>query len=655
MRRIPRPSRAIDPSVPLHSTLRPRIVASSCHPAVPQCTLIRTSTAAFSSTTSNHFLLPAKQDKKKHQQFVRRWQKRLLGDSEPIGARVDPYDPTSPIRIATEERGEYEEVLEEDSSERDSEAKLKGIKAGSYVPVDTTGEVRSGDALLHVGGEKWLQRKVEIEMAQEFEKLTLRTYTPMSLEMADDIEQMTGTPYTLRDGDLYRAQMTHKFTARPYTSYNFGLQRRHASPQDLRMRFAQAVAEVYTLKEAGLDMDVSKLPNQGIYYCPEWIKNVKLCKTASGELALVYPEHRSAEELLELMQSRGASKQCAALDGEDVLVEEAEYLLDPVLPAEAVPTMDPVIPEFKRAAVVKIDAEKKPFDFMSNRPVPRAKPVETEKVEAVLEVEEAVAEAAVAPSPHLAELQPALETSQSAVSELQKAVMKQRKASKTKIPRTASRQDPPTPSNTQGDEIKWRHAPITSDAIKFALFKRVYQLTSIRISDAHVSSSRTIGELYDHVCEAAKLQPTSLYKGIMMEGRRARWQAKRQPTPASSRRQRRADLGDLISLGNVKLRATKPTKTELQTKTGLQKLINRALDEADLRYSRRDARDERRDQPLRDSLGLVEGNQRVPHFGKPLSSRSVNHLKSRLEENRGGAQADYERARKEWGVKLPDA
>jgi hypothetical protein len=228
MRRIPRPSRAIEPAVVLQSTARPRISPSSCHCAVPHYTYIRTPTAAFSSTPSNSFLLPAKQDKRKHQQFVRRWQKRLLGDSEPIGAHVDPYDPTSPVRIAPEEQGEYEEVLEEESRRRGGhdevqQESLKGFKAGSYVPVENKGRERPGGALLRVGGEEWLQQKVEAEMAKEYEKLTMRTYTPMTLGMANEIESLTGTPYTLRDDNLFMAQTTHDVTARPYTRFQYVL------------------------------------------------------------------------------------------------------------------------------------------------------------------------------------------------------------------------------------------------------------------------------------------------------------------------------------------------------------------------------------------------------------------------------------------------
>lgn len=194
MRRIPRPSRAIDASSAFQSSVRQRTASP--------CTHLR----AFSTTPSNAFLLPAgKQDKKKHQQFVRRWQKRLLGESEPIGAHVDPYDPTSPVRIAPEDQGEEIEVLEEDAS-----ASFPQYQKAEH-----------GRKLKHVGGEEWLAKTEEGNMAREFEKLTLRTYTPLSLEMADQIEEWTGTPYTLKDENLLMAQTVHQVTGRPYTELKY--------------------------------------------------------------------------------------------------------------------------------------------------------------------------------------------------------------------------------------------------------------------------------------------------------------------------------------------------------------------------------------------------------------------------------------------------
>jgi len=136
---------------------------------------------------------------------VRRWQKRLLGDSEPIGAHVDPYDPTSPVRIAPEEQGEELEVIED--------AQLDAMALGPVYE-----EAENGNRLRHVGGEQWIEQLEEGKLAKEFEKLTQRTYTPLDTKMADQIEDLTGSMYTLRNENLMMAMAFHEFTGKPYTN-----------------------------------------------------------------------------------------------------------------------------------------------------------------------------------------------------------------------------------------------------------------------------------------------------------------------------------------------------------------------------------------------------------------------------------------------------
>jgi hypothetical protein len=132
----------------------------------------------------------------------------LLGDSEPIGSRVDPYDPTSPVRIAPEETGEEVEVLEDGENTLD----------GKYSEPEYEEAIIS-EGLIHVGGEKWIEEMEERELAKEFEKLTMRTYTPLDSRMADRIESLTGTMYTLRDENLMMATAFHEFTGNPYTKW----------------------------------------------------------------------------------------------------------------------------------------------------------------------------------------------------------------------------------------------------------------------------------------------------------------------------------------------------------------------------------------------------------------------------------------------------
>lgn len=209
MRRIPRPRRAVDPSLPLPSISRPQLNSASYLCVASPYPHLRTTSASFSTTPTLSFIL-GKQDKKKHQAFVRRWQKRLLGDSEPIGAHVDPYDPTSPVRIAPEEQGEEVEVLEEVALNGETENPDLG-------PVYE--EAATWHRLRHVGGQQWIEQIEESKLAKEFEKLTLRTYTPLDLKMADHIEDLTGSMYTLRDENLMMATAFHEFTGKPYTDW----------------------------------------------------------------------------------------------------------------------------------------------------------------------------------------------------------------------------------------------------------------------------------------------------------------------------------------------------------------------------------------------------------------------------------------------------
>ncbi|KAE8836854.1 hypothetical protein PTNB73_07759 [Pyrenophora teres f. teres] len=628
MRRIPRPPRAIDPSHPISVSLRQRRSPLACRSSLSPCPNLRTTSAAFSTTTPNAFLLPGKQDKKKHQQFVRRWQKRLLGDSEPVGAHVDPYDPTSPIRIAPEELGEYEEVLEEEQGK-------VGLHGKFVLPTYKPASKSKG--LQRVGGEEWLRQKTEEEMAKEFEKLTLRTYTPLSLEMADEIEELTGTPYTLKDDNLIMAQTVHEITNRPYTDYNFGLHRKIAGIKELRNRFTQAVAEVYALKQAGIDMDLSKFANRGVYAAPHWVKDIQLVKTESGDVVLDFPLGRSLEEFVDLIQTVPEWEPASLDQGVDdhLLVEEAEELLEPVLPPEQLPSMDPATPEYKRAAIVKTDAEKKPFDFMSNRPVPRAKPVSEPALEDVFVQEPMATEEVVSqpaqPMQHLTSSPPRADE-EKAIDDMPNVVANDSRhsvfadraqqfaddfaAMKQSVEQRRTRK-----AAIKGTELRWQQMPITDIAVKFALFKRLYQLTNYRVPDAKLASINNLGELYNVLCDASKPQSAGLFTAMHQEGQRARERAKRQPAPDVSAK-RKADLGDLITLGNVELRREKVTKTEKRVKTGLNKVIGYALWERGLTAQTIPTPRTKG----KKSRGVGEQGGKQAEFAKPLSSKGAAYL-----------------------------
>ncbi|EMD85416.1 hypothetical protein COCC4DRAFT_208038 [Bipolaris maydis ATCC 48331] len=610
MRRIPRPSRATDPSHSLSASICQRVSPLPYRGAASPCAHIRAA-AAFSTTSPNRFLLPGKQDKKKHQQFVRRWQKRLLGDSEPIGAHVDPYDPTSPVRIAPEEQGEYVEVLDDE-----------GPNFPHYKPSENI------SGLQRVGGEEWLKQKVEKDMAVEFEKLTLRTYTPLTLEMADEIEELTGTPYTLKDENLMMAQTVHEKTKRPYTTYNFGLHTKVTRPSDLRNRFTQAIAEIYAMKQAGLEMDFSKFANRGIYDAPRWVKDIKLVKTDGGDLALAFPQHKNLEQLLESMQS-APTWEPALEESDELLVEEAE---DIVATEEQPPIMDPDTPTHKRAAVVKMDDEKKPFDFMSNRPVPRSKPVEKPVVE---EITPKATSTSLPPEPptQKSETQSAKESR----SRTQHSILEgkaQRLAEDFAALRRAVQQARTSGSAAKPEETKWRQIQVADVDLKFALYKRLYQLTGYRISDPDLTSANTLGDLYNSLCLAAKPQPTSLFSAIHVEGQKAREKAKREAESAAEKK-RKADLGDLINLGNVELRRVKATKPEKRSKIGLDKVVHYALWERGLGTGMPLRSVKKGKRKARAVVGL---SRKRAEFSKPLSSKGADFLAKKTRMWREGRE-----------------
>ncbi|KAL1610459.1 hypothetical protein SLS60_002127 [Paraconiothyrium brasiliense] len=592
MRRIPRPQRAIDSSLPVPSLSQRRIGPSQCLRAATAQSHLRTSSACFSSSPTFNFLLGGKQDKKKHQAFVRRWQKRILGDSEPIGAHVDPYDPSSPVRIAPEEQGEEVEVLEDEQLLQSTRKRYlnddwllkRGYKEATEGP------------LLHVGGREWIEHAEEVNMAQEFEKLTMRTYTPMTQEMADQIEKLTGTYYTLRDDNLMMAQTFDEATGKPYTDFSFGRESRVSKPDILRQNFHQAVIEIHALKQAGKDLDISKQANRGIYDIPTWIHDVQLQRNGEGEFVLSFPSGYSLEALLAEMErvpnyEHPAGGVAEAVEDE-LLAEEGEPVAPESLePPPPPPTMDPTTPAFKKAALVKDDAEKPKFDFMSNRPVPR-KVKATEPVEPVAEVKEAVqknvVEEPVSAVPAF-DFDAALATSSTTLNELRHAVLESaarsseqgvsamRDALRDSITSTSSEAVLRVEPHAQ---VKWQHVPLADIELKFALSKRFTQLTGHYISDPQLTSSKHLGDLYHHVCGRAKPTPTEVYSYIHTEGTRQNTkinQLMRNHAEGSVLKVKAPVTGELLKARNVQLLKKKLTKADRRVELGLNKVVRREM------------------------------------------------------------------------------
>jgi len=273
--------------------------------------------------------------------------------------------------------------------------------------------------------------------------------------------------------------------------------------KQLRRMFQQAIVEVYTLKQAELDMDLTKLPNRGIYNPPHWISEVKTYRSPSGELVLTYPGGRTAEKLLKKMQDVPAWDPAKVwAETEQSLTDEAEDMEYEQIEQAAQPGNT----EPPKVALAKVDEDKR-FDFMSNRPVPRAKPIAPNVEETIKELEAVKAEAdAEVAQPHsAASLIAAIQASEAAVFAMTHNVLENRVDSvkknvstirqalndaaaksaelKAAVMREAVREDieasvsesittitPETTANgTIAPEAKWRHASLDDISTKFAV------------------------------------------------------------------------------------------------------------------------------------------------------------------------------------------
>lgn len=145
---------------------------------------------------------------------------------------------------------------------------------------------------------------------------------------------------------------------------------------------------------------------------------------------------------------------------------------------------------------------------------------------------------------------------------------------------------------------------------------------------------RTLGDLYGALCAAAQPQSATLFTTLHREGQRAREKLKQQGTTS----ERKANLGDLLTLGNVELRRVRPTKAENRVKTGLDKVVQYALWERGLGSGRSALSVQHR----RQKSAVREGTREVPEFGRVIGSRAADYLsqqtKRHLEKGPGSAQ-----------------
>jgi hypothetical protein len=118
---------------------------------------------------------------------------------------------------------------------------------------------------------------------------------------------------------------------------------------------------------------------------------------------------------------------------------------------------------------------------------------------------------------------------------------------------------------------------------------------------------------------------------MYQEGQKARERVNQLEATGQIAPRRKADLGDLLTLGNVELRRVKPTKPEKRKKTGIHKVIGYALEERRLLdRQHRQGIEPVPEHPLGLKVGVDygvrEGTRDVPEYGRPVTSKGVNTL-----------------------------
>lgn len=253
--------------------------------------------------------------------------------------------------------------------------------------------------------------------------------------------------------------------------------------------------EIYALKQAGKDLDISASANRGVYDEPKWLKGVKLQRKTNGDYALAFPGQQTLEGLLEEMERLPEwSQERNIIDEETLLAEEGEEV---VVEEPEPPTMDPDTPSFKRAALVSQDPNKKAFDFMSNRPVPRTQPsapvadtAEKPQGRTIVESEADMKSASTSPATELAAaatnaaISDILHRIESGAQSSEENVAALRQAVRGGLDALSSKSiEHVAPSKSQSEieaEAKWRHVPLTDPAVKSAvsLPKSVYKFVN---------------------------------------------------------------------------------------------------------------------------------------------------------------------------------
>lgn len=183
--------------------------------------------------------------------------------------------------------------------------------------------------------------------------------------------------------------------------------------------FRRAVVETYILQES--DHNPSLMAYPRLEDNVSAIDSVRLQTTQNGDMQLIYTPEAMDETLMDILP---AEKHTEAVEE----AQKAESELDAdeadgspeIVEAVTESTVDPVVePKVEASKTPKAPVKAKPFDFMSNRPVPRSEQAEEQAPEA--ETATSIVDAESAPSP-TAELEASAIASSEAVAEMRTAV-----------------------------------------------------------------------------------------------------------------------------------------------------------------------------------------------------------------------------------------
>ncbi|OCK77029.1 hypothetical protein K432DRAFT_445636 [Lepidopterella palustris CBS 459.81] len=405
--------------------------------------------------------------------FTEKLRKKIWGTDD-VPGRVDPYSHDSPMRVTAEERRE----LAEQGRKRAKEERRLARGEESFSADELT-EVTAGAQELAKKGRSTARRVVEEN--EWWESLGKRKeYEPA--HTWDGLERVGGKAWVDEFKDWKRGRVVFEQGYLPLTKIT--------DSTELKRSLHRALVEVFTLQQAGLDMTIASVPGE-IQARPGWMDRVKIGPSndnASAAVIFQDPAHKS--ELLDSLIRRFEQQDDPERSLEERVATEEDYEN-----GAAEELYEEVAAEASEAEALKDLAH--------------------ESQQSIAELREdlgAVREAMTARGLNMTAEEPNL------------ASEKSRKGDET----TASPSD--VEANQQKKSTKkqedswakdWKTISLEDPNVKFAVVKRVMQLTGHRIPDIVIQECKTVGRLFDRISERPKpkklieaIQPSAKFKEL---------------------------------------------------------------------------------------------------------------------------------------------